>query len=241
MSLNNPVLISRWLLTMLATRMFIYHENRIPLTGPLLVVSNHRSFMDAPLLMMALGRPIHFACHYYMGQVPILRDMVKLLGAFPLAESDRKHLVFFRQASSFLQAGEAVGVFPEGGTPMVKFSQAGEIGDFHRGFAHLAWRSPLENLIVLPVAIAAFEEEVISSLLPLKLLSVFDPSEPLFDQPGWHPMVIYHRVNIMIGKPYYIVSSKRQEYQGKYAKIFVNEFSDQIRGEIAEMLRQGCY
>jgi len=53
----------------------------------------------------------------------------------------------------------------------------------------------------LPVAIASLAEVNSSAVLPLKLLSLFDPSEPLFNQEGWHPLVIYRRVAILIGRP----------------------------------------
>jgi len=39
----------------------------------------------------------------------------------------------------------------------------------------------VQDLAVLPVAIASLAE-VNSSAVPLKLLSLFDPSEPLFNQ-----------------------------------------------------------
>jgi hypothetical protein len=44
----------------------------------------------------------------------------------------------------------------------------------------------------LPIAIA-YEEEVSTSTLLLRVLSLFDRSEPLSNQPGLHPLVIYRR------------------------------------------------
>ncbi|PLZ95988.1 1-acyl-sn-glycerol-3-phosphate acyltransferase, partial [Fischerella thermalis CCMEE 5328] len=84
MSVNSPLNISHWLLAALSTKMFRYYEDRIPQDASVLVVSNHRSFMDAPILMAALSSPIRFACHHYMGQVPIMREIVAGLGCFPL-------------------------------------------------------------------------------------------------------------------------------------------------------------
>ena len=87
MSATSPLLISRGFLTALGTQIFRYYEDRIPRQRPLVVVSNHRSFMDAPVLMAAVERPIRFACHHYMGQVPIMREIVTgQLGCFPLDE-----------------------------------------------------------------------------------------------------------------------------------------------------------
>jgi 1-acyl-sn-glycerol-3-phosphate acyltransferase len=73
MTVNSPLNIDRSFLGTISIKMFRYYENRIPQDVNLLVVNNHRSFMDAPVLMEALSSPIHFACHHYMGQVPIMR------------------------------------------------------------------------------------------------------------------------------------------------------------------------
>jgi 1-acyl-sn-glycerol-3-phosphate acyltransferase len=131
---------------------------------------------------------------------------------------------------------------------MVQFTQPNQIGEFQRGFAHLALRAvfggatptPVQELAVLPVAIASLEE-VNSSAVPLKLLSLFDPSEPLFNQSGWHPMVSYRRVAVLIGRPYWMTPWQRQQYQGKQAKIVVADLTHHCQAEIANLLRQGCY
>lgn len=229
------------MLTTLSTRIFPYYEDRIPQDTSLLVVSNHRSFMDALVLMEALSSSIRFACHHYMGQVPILREIVTgQLGCFPLESNQHRQQSFFIQAQKLLQVRQIVGVFPEGGEPMVKYSQPKQMGTFQRGFAHLALRSGVENLAVLPIAIASLEE-VNTTGLPLRLLSLFDPSEPLFNQPGLHPLVIYRRVAVLIGYPYWITAQHQSQYQGKQAKTIVNELTQYCQSEIASLLLQGCY
>jgi 1-acyl-sn-glycerol-3-phosphate acyltransferase len=240
MSSTQTVQTSRALLRGFGTRLFLYYQNRIPQNTAVLIVSNHRSFLDPILLTAALNRPIRFACHHYMGEVPLLREIVTNLGAFPLKEPSNHPKYFFEQATQLLQQGEQVGIFPEGAEPMVKYTPANTIGPFQRGFAHLALRANVENLAVLPVAMAAFEEESISSMIPLRLLSWFDPSEPLFDQSGWHPLVIYRRVNVLIGQPYWITPQRQQDYHGKQAKQAVLELTGYCQTEIAELLRKGC-
>ena len=237
---NNLLLISRLFLAAIGSRTFVYHADRIPSAGAILVVSNHRSFMDPLLLTVAVNRQIKFACHHYMGQVPVMREMVTALGCFPLDNSSHRQQDFFRKATKLLQAEEMVGVFPEGAAPMVRHSPPNLISDFQRGFAHLALRSPVANLAVLPVAIASSDERLISSRIPLKLLSFFDPSEPLFNQPGWHPAIVYQRSNIMFGRPFWVKSSHRQQYYGKYAKQLVNNLTDYVSQEIANLLIEGC-
>ncbi len=245
---NSPQQISHGFLTATGTKIFRYYEDRIPQHSPVIVASNHRSFMDAPILMAAVDRPIRFACHHYMGQVPVLREIVTGLGCFPLEAAPSRQQGFFQRALQLLQSNQAVGIFPEGTKPMVNFTEPNGITDFQRGFAHLALRAdaggdtvkPVKDLVILPVAIASIEETS-SSAVPLRLLSLFDPSEPLFEQNGWHPLVVYRRVAVLIGRPHRITASMRQQYQGKQAKTVVTDLTDRCQAEIVELLRQGCY
>lgn len=235
MTFYSPLSISDSILTTSGTRYFVYHADRIPQTGPTIVVSNHRSFMDAFLLMGALRQTIRFACHHYMGQVPLISQLVENLGCFPLDAPEHRQQRFFEQATQLLETQQWVGIFPEGAQPMVKLTKPGEMGKFQRGFAHLALRTPVTDLTVLPVAIAPTIEEN-NSAVPLRFLTLFDPSEPLFQQPGWHPLVLYRRVNLLIGRPYRIAQSDRDRYQGKQAKLAVSELTDYCQTEIAGLL-----
>jgi hypothetical protein len=74
-----------------------------------------------------------------------------------------------------------------------------------------------QDLLILPVAIASLPK-INTAAFPLRLLSLFDPSEPLFNQPGWHPLVIYHRVAVLIGRPY-CVNVVMSEELGVRSKI----------------------
>jgi 1-acyl-sn-glycerol-3-phosphate acyltransferase len=234
---NSPLLISQQLLAGLGTQAFFHHQDRVPQDTAVLVVSNHRSFMDAPLLMAAIDRPIRFACHHYMGQVPIMREVVTRLGCFPLDVPEQRQQSFFHQAGRLLQSRQCVGIFPEGAQPMVQLTKPGDMGEFQRGFAHLAFRAPVEDLAVLPVAIAP-QAETTQSAIPLRLLSWFDPSEPLFKESGAHPMVLYQRVDILVGRPIWIRKSQRQAFQGKQAKSMVAELTNCCQTEIREMMQQ---
>lgn len=236
---QSPLLLSQQLLTLLGTRFYLHHPDRIPADSAVIVVSNHRSFMDAPLLMAALQRPVRFACHHYMGQVPIMRDLVLRLGCFPLDAPDQRQRSFFHQAVQLLQSQQVVGIFPEGTEPMVQITEARQLGTFQRGFAHLALKAPVSNLAVLPVAIAS-QQETTTFPVPLKFLSWFDPSEPLFNQSGWHPMVTYQRADVLIGRPIWISAAQRQSYQGKQAKTVVVDLIADCQDQILELLKYGC-
>jgi hypothetical protein len=123
---------------------------------------------------------------------------------------------------------------------MIEPTQPHQIGKFQRGFAHLAYKMPFDNLVVLPIAIASLSETILPTI-PIRWLTTFDASEPLFERDDLHPMVIYHRVNLLFGRPYLINQQKKQQYQGKQAKYLVNSLTNYCQTQITELLTEGCY
>ena len=63
----------------------------------------------------------------------------------------------------------------------------------------------------------------------------------MFKKEGFHPMVVYKQVNVLVGRPHWINSSDRLAYGGKQAKAVVENLLSQTSAEIANLLRQGCY
>jgi 1-acyl-sn-glycerol-3-phosphate acyltransferase len=232
----SPLAVSNGLLSLLGVQMSVAGQERVPGDVPLVLVSNHRSILDAPLLMLATGRPVRFACHHYMSQVPGLREMVTALGCLPLDASGRGQTKFFRRALKALSEGEAVGIFPEGAAPMVHKTAPDNLNAFHRGFAQLALRAPVEELAIVPVAIASCQETS-NALVPLRLLSRFDDSEPLFQQPGWHPAVMYQEVKLLIGRPVRVDARLRSRHQPKGSDTLVADITQCCREEIATLLK----
>lgn len=234
---SNPLTVSQQFLATLGTEISVVGKERIPTDSAVLVVSNHRSFMDVAILMAALDLPIHFACHLYMGQIPLFGELVNQLGFLPLDKPKQRYNTFFDRASLLLQNREAIGIFPEGTQPMVQETSPNSIAEFQRGFAHLALRAPVENLIVLPVAIAA-RQELNTSLFPVRWLQLFDPVEPLFDRPDWHPLVLYHQVRVAIGQPISITTAQKQDYHGRKALNWIDELTTNCQEEIRSLLTQ---
>jgi 1-acyl-sn-glycerol-3-phosphate acyltransferase len=230
-----PLQLSRRLLDAAGVSASLHNLERIPCKKRLLLVSNHRSLLDAPLLMKAIGRPVRFVCHYYMSQVPLLQQAITLMGAFPLEADQRKQSSFFQQSTRFLQSNQVVGVFPEGADPMVKVNAPQQLSPFHRGFAHLALRVPVDDLAILPVAIASREEKQ-RKLAPLEWFHRFDPSEALFQSGGWHSVILYRQVDVFIGHPLLIDEGLRSRYRGSSAANAVKEITQTSWMQIAEML-----
>ncbi|MGF1536793.1 MAG: lysophospholipid acyltransferase family protein [Elainellaceae cyanobacterium] len=91
----------------------IYGAEHVPQSGPLVVVSNHASYFDPPLLSSALRRPVAYMAKAELFDVPLLSPAIRLYGAYPVTRGtgDRGAL---RAALSRLGEGWAVGVFPQG-------------------------------------------------------------------------------------------------------------------------------
>jgi 1-acyl-sn-glycerol-3-phosphate acyltransferase len=64
----------------------------VPLEGALVVVANHGSHLDPPLLGHALGRPVAFMAKAELFKVPLLGPIIRACGAYPVARgaSDRE-------------------------------------------------------------------------------------------------------------------------------------------------------
>lgn len=91
----------------------IYGVDSVPMTGPLIVVSNHASDFDPPLLSNCLGRPVAFMAKEELFQVPLLAQAIRLYGAYPVKRgaADRSAI---RAALQSLEEGWATGVFLQG-------------------------------------------------------------------------------------------------------------------------------
>jgi len=119
-------------------------NGNVPLDGALVVVANHGSHLDPPLLGHALGRPVAFMAKAELFRVPLLGPIIRACGAYPVARgaSDREAI---RTATDRLDQGWATGVFLDG------TRQAnGRVNSPLPGAALLAARS---GAPLLPVAI----------------------------------------------------------------------------------------
>lgn len=228
---DEPWEMSREMVRLIGLQLTVAGRHHIPNEFPFIVVSNHRSALDAPVLMTALERNVAFACHQYMANVPVLRDIVDRFGAFPL-ETPR---CFFRQAYQRLRRQQAIGIFPEGAKPMVTVQPPRCVNSFHRGFAHLALRMPVGPLAVLPVALVS-DDKGFESPIPLQLLGWFDPNEPLFQQSGGHPIVFYRKVHVNIGAPIWITPGDRQAYRGRQGSYQAQELADACWSSVHDLL-----
>lgn len=91
----------------------VYGAENVPKAGKLLVVANHASDFDPPLLSAAVRRPVSYMAKEELFKVPVLSQAIKLYGAYPVkrGSADRSAI---REALKQLEMGWAVGIFLEG-------------------------------------------------------------------------------------------------------------------------------
>lgn len=133
-----------WVLFALGCRWEVGGREHVPPDGPLLVIANHLSWLDPPLVGTVLPRKVHFMAKHELFRNPLAAWVLRRLGAFPVrrGQPDRWAL---RHALDLLDRGAVVGLFPEGSR------SRGRLGPFEPGAALLAIKS---GAPVLPVAIA---------------------------------------------------------------------------------------
>ncbi|GGM79798.1 1-acyl-sn-glycerol-3-phosphate acyltransferase [Longimycelium tulufanense] len=136
--------LARWIGTWLfhpVFRLRVRGRDRVPAEGPVVLVGNHSSLVDGPLLLGVLGRSSVFLIKHELFHGP-LGWVLYRLGHLPVrrGEPDRTPML---AAVRVLRGGGVVGVFPEGtrGEGTVRSAENGA-----------AWLARSTGAVVLPVA-----------------------------------------------------------------------------------------
>ena len=117
----------------------------VPKTGPLLIVSNHQSNFDPPLVgCVAIDRPFKSLTKETLFSSKILGFLMRRFGVISIRRGE-SNTVAIRSAIAELKEGRSVMLFPEGTR-----SSDGTIGEFQRGVWVLIRRG---NAMVVPIAI----------------------------------------------------------------------------------------
>ena len=85
----------------------------VPPKGPLLIVSNHQSNIDPPILSASIPRPINFMAKRGLFHNPVASHFLKAYGAFPLNQNGGD-LAAIQWSLKMLSRDAALGIFPEG-------------------------------------------------------------------------------------------------------------------------------
>ncbi|HPF58884.1 MAG TPA: MFS transporter [Candidatus Competibacteraceae bacterium] len=137
-----------WILVNTVYRLRTVGLEHIPEEGPVVVVCNHVSYMDALIVIGCCRRPIRFVMDYQIFKIPVLSFVFRTAGAIPIAPARENAKVLeraYEQVARYLEDGEVVGIFPEG-----KLTGDGEIGSFKNGVQRIIRRNPAP---VVPMAL----------------------------------------------------------------------------------------
>ena len=127
----------------------IYGAEKIPQSGSYIVVSNHASNLDPPLIAIAARRPVSLMAKEELFDVPILKTTIALYGAYPVKRnaSDRSAI---RSAIESIDRGWVAGIFLEG-----KRTADGRINDPKLGAALISAKT---NSPLIPASIWGTEK-----------------------------------------------------------------------------------
>ncbi|MFC2068233.1 lysophospholipid acyltransferase family protein [Chloroflexota bacterium] len=100
-------------LFLLLTRLHIEGRENIPAEGPVLIVANHLSNADPPLLGVSMRRYVKFMAKKELFRSKLTSYIMRGIGAFPVhrGQWDRKGL---QEADKVLAKGLGLVIFPEG-------------------------------------------------------------------------------------------------------------------------------
>ncbi|MDO4584853.1 MAG: lysophospholipid acyltransferase family protein [Planctomycetia bacterium] len=119
------------------------HWERVPRTGAVILIANHQSFLDPPLIGIGLTRYCHF-----MARKTLFRGLfgwhLRNLNAFPISQ-DGNPIGGIKETLRLLKQGEAVVIFPEGSR-----SFDGKLQPFQGGILTVAKRAKVP---IVPCAI----------------------------------------------------------------------------------------
>lgn len=137
-----------WLFAKLWFRARLHHAERVPKTGAFVVVANHTSFFDPPLLGAFMPREIHFLARSTLGAKGFKHWFLSGLGTV-FVDRDAPSRDSIQECVDRLKAGSPILLFPEGTR-----TADGAIHEFRRGFELIAKRA---GVPVLPVGIRGLD------------------------------------------------------------------------------------
>lgn len=106
-------------------------RERIPVTGGVLLLSNHVSYIDSFIIYLAAPRPVRFVVLEKYTGVPAIAWFLRLFGAIPIQPGKAKEAI--TRTVEALRDGDVVCLFPEGG-----LTRLGVTVEFQKGFELIA-------------------------------------------------------------------------------------------------------
>ena len=127
--------------------------SNVPMKGPLLIISNHQSNADPPLIAASMPRDVAFLAKESLFRGPVVSYIFRSFGMYPVSQTQANYSST-KWAFTILDQNQSLCIFPES-KRNIKGMQKGALGA-----AFLAIKT---NASILPVGITGSEN--ISSIL----------------------------------------------------------------------------
>ena len=154
--------------------------NKIPKSGPVVLIANHVSYVDGVMIQAACGRPVRYIIDEYIYNMPLVHYFMKLNRAIPILPKKESVKAALDTVSQGLEQGDIICIFPEG-----QLTYTGNLGRFKPGVEWIVERDPVP---VYPVAIRGLWGSVFSR-------------KYLRSKYRFIPERLYRRVTVMCGDP----------------------------------------
>ena len=194
----------------LALRMRVTGCENVPATGPVILASNHLSFIDSMVIPLSAPRRVHYLAkaEYFTGTGVggwLTRTLFTALGAMPVQrQTSRAAQEALDTALAVLRRGEGFGIYPEG--------TRSRDGRLARGKTGVAWLALTADCPVVPVAVAGTDR--------------VQPVDSRWPRP--------HRVSVTFGTPLTFPEQRGMAGNGRARRVV----TDRIMEAIAELSGQ---
>jgi 1-acyl-sn-glycerol-3-phosphate acyltransferase len=167
---------SRRLVERAGIRLEVHGVERADPSRAYIVMSNHQSHFDIPVIFQALGRSMRMVAKTELFRIPFFGSAMRAAEFVEVDRGNRRQAIAaMERAKALVSSGLSIWIAPEGTR-----SKTGEMGEFKRGGFHLALGA---EALILPVSISGTLAVLPPKQLQLKRdvpvrVTVSDPIDP---------------------------------------------------------------
>jgi 1-acyl-sn-glycerol-3-phosphate acyltransferase len=191
-----------WRMCQLLVRVFasvvfdlkVYGIRNIPRTGGVLIVSNHQSLLDPPLLGARMPRPMSYMAKSELFKHKAFAWLIRRLGAFPVKQG-AGDVGAIKETVNRLQEGRVLNIFPEGsrtengevlpmqpgvglvvrraGVPIVPAAICGSYEAWPKGSKYFR-RHPVRVVYGPPIDVTGMKADAIVKLIDRSIRTLFE-------------------------------------------------------------------